>query len=121
MRVWIGKSIVLIGIAHGAAGLIAYRSEIVDLVRAGLVNTISVTGDHARDEAFWFLIFTIPLLIIGGLVDRMERLGQPLPAATVSGVAGMTAVGIVMMPASGFWMLIVPVVGMVRRGPGDKG
>jgi uncharacterized membrane protein len=51
----------------------------------------------------------------------MERLGQPLPAATVSGVAGMTAVGIVMMPASGFWMLIVPVVGMVRRGPGDKG
>jgi hypothetical protein len=116
MRVWIGKSVVAIGIVHCVVGLIVYRSVFLEILGARLVNTVSLTGDLARAEAFWFLLTGVAMMIVGGMIDRMERLGQPLPPATRWGFAAVVFVGAVTMPVAGFWLGIVPVVGMIRAG-----
>jgi Family of unknown function (DUF6463) len=120
MRVWIGKSVVAIGIVHCVVGLVVYRSVILEVLGARLVNTVSLTGDPARAEAFWFLLTGIAMMIVGGMIDGVERLGQPVPPATRWGFAAVVFVGAVMMPVAGFWLGIVPVVGMIRRSRGGE-
>jgi len=115
MKVWIGKTLVGIGIVHSIGGFMFFRPTLGVFLSERLFKTITVGGDPVREAAFWFFFGGFTLMIIGGLVDRLERLGERLPAFLGGSFVALTVLGIIMMPASGFWLLILPTVGMVHR------
>jgi hypothetical protein len=114
MKAWIGKSVFIIGILHSIFGLVVFRGILGGLLREGLLNTVDMQPD--RNAAFWFLFGGFALLIIGGLIDWAEKKKLALPSFLRWGFAVLTVVGCVIMPKSGFWLLIVPTVGLFLRG-----
>ena len=110
MKVWIGKSVLLIGIAHSVFGFIVFRGILAELAGELLLNTVD--GQPDREAAFWFLFSGFALLIIGGLINWIEHKQAALPLFLKWSFLGITFLGCFIMPKSGFWLLIVPTVGM---------
>ncbi len=115
MKAWIGKALIVIGVVHSIGGFLFFRPTLSVFLTERLFNTITVGGEPVREAAFWFFFGGFALMIIGGLVDRLERLGERLPAFLGWSFAALIILGIIMMPASGFWLLILPAVAMIRH------
>ena len=122
MKAWIGKTLVGIGLLHTVFGVVRFgfrQAVLGDMLREGLFNTIrSSVDDPLRAAAFWFFVVGFALMLIGSVIDRLERLGQPLPRSTAWGFACLTVVCLVVIPRSGFWFIIPPAVGMLYRDLG---
>jgi hypothetical protein len=115
MKAWIGKALFAVGVVHSIAGFLLFHPILGVLFNEGLLNTVAVYGDPERGSVFWFLFAGFALMIIGGLVDRLERLDGYVPALVSWGFTVLTLTGIVLMPVSGFWLLILPASAMLRR------
>ena len=115
MKAWIGKTLIGIGIGHTIGGFWWFHPILSALFGEGLFNTISINVNPERETAFWFLFAGFALMIVGGLVDRLERLDETLPSFLGWGFAALTTVGAIIMPVSGFWLLIIPTIAMIRR------
>jgi len=115
MKAWIGKSIIVIGILHSIVGLVAFRDILLLLINERLFNTITLTNTPQRGEAFWFLFTGVSLIIVGALVDWIERRDIGLPGFLVWSFILITGVGALIMPVSGFWLLLIPTFGFLRR------
>jgi len=113
MRAWIGKSIVAIGIVHSIFGLGMGHAILADMVREGLFNTVVAQFD--RNAAFWFLYTGFALLLLGALVDWCEKTKGTTPRFLGWGLLALTVPGLVIMPQSGFWLLLIPSIGLLAR------
>lgn len=113
MKAWIGKTLFGIGVIHSLFGFFFMRGTLAVLWGEGLFNTVN--GQPGREAVFWFLYTGFLLLIIGALVDRMERAGFGIPAFLGWSFLALTVVGALIMPVSGLWLLVPPVVGMFHR------
>ncbi|MGD9367226.1 MAG: DUF6463 family protein [Desulfobacteraceae bacterium] len=110
MKVWIGKSVLVIGIVHSVYGFIVFRGILAELCRELLLNTVD--GQPNREAAFWFLFSGFALLIIGGLIHWVEQRRLAMPLFLKWSFLAITLLGCFIMPKSGFWLLLVPTVGM---------
>lgn len=106
-RPWTGWSLVAIGIVHNAFGLVVGWAHIADGVRGGFVGAWDSPPE--RGMLFWFLAFGFLCMICGATAAQVERAGTPLSWAFITGLALLTVCGIAAMPASGFWLALVPV------------
>jgi len=112
-----------IGILHNAVGLVMGlgvisleghegRAPLVEIVRAGVVN--GVEPDPLRSLFFWFVFFGWVAILLGTLMSWVERRGEQLPASLGYGLGALALSGGLMIPASGFW-LVLPVAWLVIR------
>jgi hypothetical protein len=115
MKAWIGKSLFIIGAGHSLVGFIVFRSTIALMIKEDLVNTIPLNGNSSKEAAFWFLFTGFALMIIGGLVNLIENKNINMPAFLLWSLILMTAIGVFMMPVSGFWLLLIPILGLLLR------
>lgn len=114
-RPWIGKSFLIIGILHSIIGLIIFHDSLGGMFRDHLMNTVTLNGDPRRLAAFWFLLTGGTLMIAGGLVGEIECRKSRLPAFLTWSFAAITLIGILIMPLSGFWLLLVPTAGLIAQ------
>ena len=113
---WIGKGLFAVGVIHFLFGIFFMHETLVVLWSEGLLNTVN--GQPAREAVFWFLCTGIMLLIVGVLVNQVEREGLAIPRFVAWGITALTFIGVIVMPISGIWLLIPPAAGMVfRRRP----
>lgn len=110
---WIGRVIILIGVVHLFYGITTYGTTWSKMFRDGLFNTVD--GSPAHEAAFWFIFFGFLMLIFGGLVDWFENNKQQLPLFLGWSLLALSVAGVVMMPVSGWWFLIVSAVGAIYR------
>ena len=118
MKRWMGLWLMTVAILHTLFGLVTFRAQWAQLLSAGLFD--AVAGDVARGKAVWFVLCGIALLLFGLAVDALEKVAAPMPAAVGAGMLALTLVGILLMPASGFWLLFPPAIAALvkrRRGP----
>ena len=115
MKAWIGKTLMGIAVGHSIIGLILFRSALNVIFNDGVFNTIALSENPNRESAFWFLYSGFLLLLIGSFVDYLERLALDIPLLFVIALSILTAIGIVVMPISGFWLLTLPVLGLIIR------
>ena len=113
MRAWIGKTIVIIGVIHSVFGFAVLHSTLAELVSEGLVNTVN--GQPMREFTFWFLFFGFLAIIFGAFVDWCERQQINLPHFFGWSFFALTLAIVVIMPASGGWIMFVPAVGAILR------
>lgn len=101
-----GQLLMTIGIIHATFAIIRFSVPLSGIVADGAWNT---TGDNdERGFATWFLYAGIGFILIGLLTNHMERRSMPLPAALGWILLGWAALGVIVSPASGFWLLFVP-------------
>ena len=79
MKAWVGKSLIVIGVVHTAFGVIALGDLIAPAIREGVFNSITAAGPPERNMTFRFFIVDFMTLLLGGLIDWVERKGVGIP------------------------------------------
>ena len=89
----------------GRLGIIIGWNSLLEGIQAGLIGTWEETA--ARAILFWFLTAGSALIAMGLLTAHIERTSGPLPWAFIIALAVIATTGVITMPASGFWLLLV--------------
>ena len=110
MKVWIGRSLLVIGVIHIGFGFVFYHEVLYKLANEFFVNSIG--RDSVRLAAFWFFITGFCLMLIGSLLNHIEKKGLGMPPYFKYAYMALTAVGCIMLPESGLWLMLVPGAGM---------
>jgi hypothetical protein len=118
MNRFAARALMVTGVGHALLGLVLFREPIGAIVANGIANSIHV-GQYDRAAAFWFLLFSPLCFLLGQLVDHaMERRDRWLFTVVAWNLAAIGCIGVLIMPISGFWILIVlaPVIFSAARG-----
>jgi hypothetical protein len=91
----------------------AFRGVYSALFDRGFINALD--GDPLSSAAVWFFLFGPALFLFGIAVSALERLSQPLPKLLGWGLLLLAVLGIALMPASGFWLVLPPAVAILLR------
>jgi hypothetical protein len=107
-----GRLLIAIAALHFAFGLWFGRGPLREIVRDGLVDAVDPHRD--RQLVFWFLIFSVPCVLLGQLLLFMERRALAPPRSLAFGLLGTAILGALLMPVSGFWLVLVPAALLLR-------
>jgi hypothetical protein len=110
-----GTYLLAIGALHQVVGLCAgvgwiaqpgvdARAPLIEIIQGGVLG--AVEPDSARIALVWFLLFGFMLLMLGSLVRWLEMRVLPLPRSLAVHVLLLSVLGVVLMPASGFWLCL---------------
>lgn len=113
MTRWIGRWLIGVGVLHSLLGLFVFAAPLRQLIDSGWLNALG-SRDPMRNLAFWFVFGGVFTVLVGYLIDWIER----LPGAVVPRPAGWTllvtaVVGVFLAPLSGFWLVFPPAVGVL--------
>lgn len=99
-----GRLLVATGIVHVALGLGLWARPIADTVRDGVVNAVDPIPE--RQAWFWYTLTGWGLIVLGQVAGASERREGAPPRALGWHLLGMGAVGVLLMPVSGFWIVL---------------
>jgi len=98
---------------HTVVMLLLFHGTYWEILSAGLFNTIDETTSPLWAAAFWTLQFGFMLILIGLLLPA-DR--EPVRKQFGIGLFLLIALGIIVMPASGFWLGLPVAIGVLQRG-----
>jgi hypothetical protein len=118
----------LFGVAVGAGvpgtgpPALGGRNLFSEVAAGGFLGAIE--PDPWRTVLLWFLWFGLLAMAFGWFLHRVEREGHEIPRAVAWSLGGLALAGGLLVPASGFW-LVLPIAGrmwwhgrrFVRRAP----
>lgn len=113
MKRWIGRWLMGVGVVHMPVALLVHRNAWQEVAGAGFFD--AVAGHVARGHAAWFLISGLILLMVGALVDALEKASLRPPLVLGIGMLLASAFVLVLMPRSGTWLLLVPAFALTAR------
>ena len=87
---------------------------LVAMVRDGLVASVGIT-DPWRVAITWFLLWGFVFALVGLVAHQTERAGVPLSRTFALSLAALCALGVALMPVSGFWLGFGPAYLALRR------
>ena len=117
MRRWVGRWLMGVAALHAIVGLVAFAAPLREIVAAGGWNALG-TRDPLRNLAFWFLFCGVLLGLVGYLADWIERIaGGALPRPLGVALLASAVAGVVLAPASGFWLVFPAALGVFQRPP----
>lgn len=112
MKRWKGRFLIGNGIFHGVLGIILFVHPLYAIAQAGVWNSLGL--DPLHHLAFWFMIDSIWSILLGLLADWVEGQNQGLlPQSLGWGVLMLAVIGIMIMPISGFWLLLPVAIGIL--------
>ncbi|MDT8998625.1 DUF6463 family protein [Paucibacter sp. APW11] len=114
---WIGPWLLGVAALHTAFGLWAFAPMLRQIVAAGWIG--AATSSAPLAAASWFMLFGAPLALLAWLLPALQSAARPALLRQLGwGLLGLALLGISLMPASGFWLLLPPVWGLLRPGRG---
>jgi hypothetical protein len=101
-----GRLLQLVAVAHAAVGAAFYREELQAIGRDGVAGAVPYRGPKAT--AFWFLVPSPLLWILGRLLSKAEDAGdaKALRSASRLGLAS-ALLAVLCLPVSGFWAWVI--------------
>lgn len=121
-RVTSGQVLMATGVVHQVVGVLIGlglgdeldgRNLFAEITEAG--GVASIAPDLGRMTLFWFLFFGFAMLMLGSLMHHCERRGQVLPESLGWQMGVLAVAGSLMIPASGFWLIIPQGLWIVRE------
>jgi hypothetical protein len=109
MKRWRGKWLIGVALIHTIFALVMFKDSLQIIAARGVFN--SVGHDPTIGAVSWFVLCGFCLAALGLAVDVMERAGQRSRAVGVS-LSLMVLLGLILMPASGFWLLLPPAISL---------
>lgn len=127
MRAWRGTVIAAVATLHTAfAGVVASGIVLAPelLAEIGGAPLLAMTpGFGSADPPnlaalafFWSIAFGVAMFLVGLLVRDLERRDQRVPRGVGGVLLVAAAVGAVLIPAGGFWLLLPPAFSLARSG-----
>ncbi len=114
-RVWIGHWLLAVAALHTLFALVFLHKPLLDIVQRGVFNTVG--QDPMAAAAVWFLLFAAPLALQALAITTLERSGQNAALRQQAwGLLAMSALGVTLMPDSGFWLAIPAGIALLRKG-----
>ena len=114
MKVWIGRWLVAVAIVHTGFAVFVFAPDLGEIVRRGFFNVVA--GDMRLVAVTWFVLFGAVLFIVGLAVTALERSNQAqVPASVGWSLLALALLGIALMPASGFYLVLVPAMAVVLK------
>jgi hypothetical protein len=101
-----------IGLPAASPGGMAGRKLFSEILSGGIVGAIE--PDPWRTILFWFLFFGFAMMILGWFMHLIERSGHPIPRTIAWHTGALALAGGLLIPASGFW-LVLPVAWRMGR------
>lgn len=112
---WIGHWLMAVAALHTVFGAVVFGKVLRTMAERGLFN--SVGADPLLGAVTWFVLFGFVLALFALAITPLERSGQHAALRKLGfGLLLLCGLGIVLMPASGFWLAIPPALAMLRRG-----
>ncbi|MEO0538523.1 MAG: DUF6463 family protein [Cyanobacteria bacterium P01_A01_bin.123] len=111
-----GRFWIAIAIIHVLVGLAAYFPQWQEIAQAGWFNVVApdpFAPIFDREDAFWFMMITPFLLILGQLCFWADRQNLTFPVSISGILLASTTTGIFFIPISGFWLVLIPNVMML--------
>lgn len=113
-RPWIGPWLLIVAVVHTVFGLVFFAPVLGSMLERGLFN--SVGSDAMAGAVTWFLLFGGPLALVAWQVWLTERRAASAELRVMGWcILALTALGLLLMPASGFWLALPAVWGLLRR------
>ena len=114
-KIWIGRWLIGVALGHTLVGLMMGGSGLVKIAQQGLFNTVTAAEPLTR-MVVWFLFCGAVLALLGMAVHALER-SEHFGGARALGIgtALVTLTGLILMPLSGFWLVIPPAIALMRR------
>ena len=114
-RHWIGHWLMLVAAIHTVFGLVVFNADLSAMASQGFLNTVG--EDTRRAAVAFFMLFGFLLAVLALATTALERSGQPALLRRVGwSLLLLCAVAVLLMPASGFW-LVVPALWALLRKP----
>jgi len=107
-----GGILIAIALLHTAVGLWFGSGPVLAIAREGFLASVDPHRD--RQLIFWFLIFGAPMLLIGQLALWMQARGLRPPRFLGIELLAVAIGGALLMPISGFWLVLVPAALLLR-------
>lgn len=111
---WISRWLLGVAALHTAFGLWAFAPTLAELVAQGWIGTATRSAQAAAVS--WFMLFGAPLALLAWLLPALQAAGRPALLRQLGwGLLLLMLLGVSLMPASGFWLLLPPVWALLRR------
>ncbi len=127
MRRLSGPLLMATGVLDLLYVLVFHFRQLAAIAQDGFFDAVELhPAQLDRETAFWHLTFGTTVLILGALAHWAQARTGSLPASlgwSLLALGALGAVGAVLMPVSGFWVVLpqaVLVLVVARRG-GDSG
>ena len=105
-----GNLLIGTGIIHSAFGLALpeLREPFLRGLRDGFSDKLEMNERYAREAGFWFEMFGILLIMQGFHMrsDAIDNLRKAPPKHIGWALTALGIGGVLVMPASGFWLII---------------
>lgn len=116
MKNWIGRWLIGVSIIHTLFALAVFHRVLAAIVRRGVFDTVG--NDPMVGAVVWFVLFGLALFIVGLAVSSLERASSGvLPKSLGWSLLALAVLGVVLMPASGFWLAFPPAIAVLLRKP----
>ena len=106
-----GYLLIFTSILHFIGGFVFFPEPLAEIAQAGWWNAVSPDPfnlNYEREAAFWFMMISPLLFALGILCCWIEEQKLIMPAFVGWILLVITIIGIVIMPVSGFWLLLAP-------------
>lgn len=112
MRSKLGIAIIATGVLHIGIGILGTGQLLRDMAADGVFNSVSPHLDRAA--AVWFFMAGGFLILIGLTVNWCIARTGTLPLSLGVSMLVMSVIGVVLMPTSGFWLVLIESVIAIR-------
>lgn len=114
MKHWIGRWLIGVAVCHTLFAIVVFSKSLQTVFQRGVFNTVG--SDPVVGVAVWFIMFGAVLFICGLAVSMLERASQgALPKSLGWCLLALAALGVLLMPASGFWLAFPPAIAVLVR------
>lgn len=114
MRIWIGRWVMGVAILHTLFALLLLNRSLLVVLERGVFDAVG--NDVKIGVAVWFVLFGAVLFILGLALSALEKaMAGALPASLGWSLFALAVIGVVLMPASGFWLAFPPAVAILWR------
>ena len=117
---WKGLWLLAVAAIHTLFATIVFLPQLEEIVQRGVID--SVGNDPMLGAVVWFVLFGAVLALFGWAVLIVERYIAPasqLLRPLGLGVLALALLGVALMPASGFWLVLPPALALCW-GPGRR-
>ena len=116
MKLWIGRWLVGVSILHTAFAVVVFGKVLASVVQRGVFNAVG--SDPMTAAVVWFVLFGAVLFVCGLAVNALELASpDPLPKSIGGSLLALATLGVLLMPASGFWLVFPPAIAILARKP----
>ncbi|MCF6226302.1 MAG: DUF6463 family protein [Xanthomonadales bacterium] len=113
MKTWISKWLIFVAAGHTVVGIILFGDTYREMITNGLLSSVNSLETAL---ASWFLLFGFLLFIASLLIAVIEK-DDALEIPKLIGVMLLilTTIGVVLMPASGFWLVYPAAIAILVK------